>query len=86
MFEITLPILFLTSEQMQARDTGMPYSMCDCDTKRITFYDITAISEQRCDKKIFTTIYTPAGDFTCALPPDTVQKQIREKKKEFLFN
>lgn len=41
---LELPIYFHTDETQQAHDLELPYSMEDCETRMVTFYEINAVS------------------------------------------
>lgn len=71
-----LPILFLTDEQLDQQEQGVPPDLRDCDERTMTFYEVSATVPYYVGKRTLTRIYIPGNYFLCPLTPDEVESKI----------
>ena len=65
--EIELDIYHHNEQTSTLKDIGVDYSLEDCETRKVTFYSIEAISPYIEGKKEFSCVHSNNSEFICVL-------------------
>lgn len=78
--EIEIEIFYHSDETAQLKDTGIEYSVLECDTKRMTFYEINCIAPYEDDKsgEWFCKIFSGCDSFIATKSYEEIKKILHE--------
>lgn len=83
--ELEIEVFWHNDETSVANDTGIDYSILECDTKKVTFYNIDTLShhEDEISKEWFGKINVSGSEYITTKSYEEIKQLIHDAKSTF---